>query len=175
MAVGCFQCCSRKQEVTQADCAGLLLLAFCHSSVAQPQLGWTRGHCWAACESHHRDPHTWDFPTSKPDAIRCPHCVRRGFGGGTQPAGRGAEKKLLKGWGPPTLSFSPSQALNRIPVTLFLFFPLLPDAFPLLQSKAAHPYPPGVPHRCHRAPPSTPRDAGPAIGGPAVPSPGPSC
>lgn len=47
MAVGCFHCCSRKQEATQVDCAGLLLLAFCHSSVAQPQLSWTRGHFWA--------------------------------------------------------------------------------------------------------------------------------
>lgn len=46
-AAGCARCCSRKQEVTQADCAGLLLLAFCHRPLAQPQLGRTRGHSWA--------------------------------------------------------------------------------------------------------------------------------
>lgn len=90
--------------------------------------------------------------------IRCPQCVRRGFRGGTQPAGRGAEKGSLKAVGATnTLSppRAPSQALDHFPLTLFPFSPLCSPMLSL-RSRAGQPtpiHPPGVPHRCHRTPP----------------------
>lgn len=32
------------------------------------------------------DPHGWVFPAARADALGWPHCVRRGFTGGTSPA-----------------------------------------------------------------------------------------
>ena len=136
------------------------------------------GHCWATCECRRRDPHVWDFPTLEADVIRCPQCVRRGFRGGTQPAGRGAEKGSLKAVGATnTLSppRAPSQALDHFPLMLFPFSPSAPRCFPFAPEQGSPPLsiPPASRTAVTAHPPA--RDAGPAIGGPAVPSPGPNC